>query len=194
MKFKIIATFLMLVACLFVSESKSQGIKPYIAIVKTKADVVKGVLYKVDSASVVMIVEGSPVTLPVDEIKTIKIRTPKKEASIIQFLKYDPWNADNYEKRADGAIVRKWGEKDPTPGEEVGGHVVATVVNITGNIIAAPIQAINPSIANYKINGDAAKYAQHKTDLDYFSVYYQQNTNLTTELQKIKAISASFKP
>ena len=173
---------------------KAQGVKPYIAIVKTKADVIRGVLYKVDSASVVMIVEGSPVTLPVDQIKTIKIRTPKKEASIIQFLKYDPWNADNFEKRADGAIVRKWGEKDPTLGEEVGGHVVTTMVNITGNIIAAPIQAINPSIANFKINGDAAKYSQHQTDLDYFSVYYQQNTNLTTELQKIKAISASFKP
>ncbi|SDG59607.1 hypothetical protein SAMN05421827_108107 [Pedobacter terrae] len=194
MKFRIVATLVMLAACLFVSESRSQGIKPYIAIVKTKADVIKGLLYKVDSASVVMIVEGSPVTLRVDEIKTIKIRTPKKEASIIKFLKYDPWNENNFEKRADGAIVRKWGEKDPTLGEEVGGHVVTTVVNVTGNIVAAPIQAINPSIANYKINGNAAKYAQHKTDLDYFSVYYQQNTNLTTELQKIKVISASFKP
>ncbi len=194
MKLKIIATFMTLAACLFVNESRSQGIKPYLAIVKTKTDVIKGLLYKADSASVVMIVEDSPITLPVNQIKTIKIRTPKKKASIIQFLKYDPWNADNFEKRADGDMVRKWGEKDPTLGEEVGGHVVTTMVNITGNIIATPIQAINPSIANFKINGDAAKYAEHQTDLGYFSVYYQQNTNAITELQKIKNISASFKP
>ena len=183
-----------LVFCCFFSFLQAQQITPYIAIVKTNAEVRKGLLYKVDSLGVVMIIDGGLVTVSTDRIKTIKIRSPKKQASVIQFLKYDPWNKNNYEKRADGAIVRKWGEKDPTLGEEIGGNVATALINVTGNILAAPIQAINPSIANFKINGDAVKYAQQKTDLNYFSVYYQQNQNLTAEIQKIKAITASFKP
>lgn len=164
-----------LVFCCFFNCLQAQQITPYIAIVKTNAEVRKGLLYKVDSSGVVMITDGDLVTISTDQIKTIKIRSPKKQASVIQFLKYDPWNKNNYEKRVDGAIVRKWGEKDPTLGEEIGGHVATALINVTGNILAAPIQAINPSIANFKINGDAVKYAQQKTDLNYFSVYYQQN-------------------
>lgn len=166
----------------FIFAAKAQDVKPYISIVKTKAGVQKGLLYKVDSAALIMIVDGNFLTINTDQIQSVKIKTPKKPAGVIQFLKYDPWSEDNYEKLPNGAVVRKWGEKDPTLKEEITGHVAATLLNVTGNILAAPIQSINPSIANYKIKGDAARYATYQTQLSYFSIDYQKNPDLAAAL------------
>lgn len=178
----------------FIFAAKAQQVKPYISIVKTKAGVKKGLLYKLDSAALIIINDGDFLTINTDQIKWVKIKKPKKPAGIIKFLKYDPWSKDNFEKRPDGVVVRKWGEKDPTPEEELAGHVAATLLNVTGNILATPIQAINPNIANYKIKGDQVKFAAWSTELNYFSIHYQKNPNLAAELLKVKQLSASFKP
>ncbi|RBQ02875.1 hypothetical protein DRW42_24820 [Pedobacter miscanthi] len=179
---------------LTVSLAMAQTVKPYLATVKTKAFVTKGVLYKVDSASLVVVADDKFVSIGITDIQSIKIKTPKKKKDLIRFVKYDPWNEDNFEKRTDGIKVRKWGEKDPTLGEEINGHIAATMVNVTGNILAAPIQSINPSIARFKINGSKEKYGLLFNDLKLFSVYYQANPNILAELQQLKAISATFKP
>lgn len=186
--------FFTILLFLIVSLAMAQTVKPYLATVKTKAAVTKGILYKVDSASVVVVTDDKFVTISITEIQSIKIRTPKKDKDLIRFVKYDPWNEDNFEKRSDGIKVRKWGEKDPTLGEEINGHIAATIVNVTGNILAAPIQSINPSIASFKINGNQEKYDLLQHDLKLFSVYYQANPNILAELKQLKAISATFKP
>ncbi|MFD2288569.1 hypothetical protein GJU39_22790 [Pedobacter petrophilus] len=179
----------------FIASAQAQQVKPYISIVKTETGVKKGLLYKVDSAALIMIIDGNFLTIHSDQIQSVKIRTPKKPAGIIQFLKYDPWSKDNYEKQPNGAVVRKWGEKDPTLEEEIAGHVAATILNVTGNILATPIQSINPSIASYKIKGDAARYAAYQTELSYFSIDYQKNPELAAALLlKAKQHTASFKP
>jgi len=188
----ILFAFLLLI---LITNAQAQQVKPYISIVKTKAGVQKGLLYKVDSAALIIIVDGQFQTINTDQLQLVKIRTPKKPAGIIQFLKYDPWNKDNYEKQPNGAVVRKWGEKDPTLEEEIAGHVAATLLNVTGNILAAPIQSINPSIANYKIKGDAARYATYQTELSYFSIDYQKNPDLAAALLlKAKQHATDFKP
>ncbi|PWS31372.1 hypothetical protein [Pedobacter paludis] len=186
--------FLVLIFALSVGFSQAQTVKPYITKIKTKDGVIRGLLYKVDSASVIILADHNFSTVDISEIKSIKIRTPKKPYEIVQFVKYDPWSEDNFEKRTDGLKVRKWGEKDPTLGEEIGGHFYGTLFNVIGNIFAAPIHSINPSIANYKINGSLQKFAEQKAELNYFSVYYQSNLNIVAETNKIKAISAGFKP
>ena len=186
--------YLSLIFSLSVTFAIAQNVKPYLATVKTKASVVKGVLYKVDSASLVIALNDKFVTINTVDIKSIKIRVPKKNQGIIQFITYDPWGPEHYEQNPGGEKVRKWGDKDPSIGEEISGHVAATLINVTGNILAAPIQSINPSIAYIKINGDLEKYAAQRNELSYFSVYYQSNPNVLAELDKLKRISAGFKP
>lgn len=186
--------YLTFLLCCFALLGSAQSVKPYLATVKTKAGITKGVLYKVDSASLVIALSDKFVTIGTVDIRSIKIRVPKKHSDIIQFVTYDPWGPEHYELNPGGEKVRKWGDKDPSIGEEISGHVAATLINVTGNILAAPIQSINPSIANIKINGDLEKYAAQRNELSYFSVYYQSNPNVLAELDKLKKISAGFKP
>jgi len=191
MKKKIYLTLIFIFSVAF---AMAQNIKPYLATVKTKAGITKGVLFRVDSASLTIAGSDKMVTIKMEDIKTIKVRSPKKDHDLIQFISYDPWSADNFDQHPGGFKVRKWGAKDPGLGEEIGGHVVATVINVTGNILAAPIQAINPSIANFKIKGSSEKYAELRDELTYYSVYYQANPDQVAELKKIKALSTNFKP
>lgn len=185
---------LTLICCIAIIFANAQQVKPYLTTVKTKTSTVKGILYKVDSTGLLVATSDSLFKIPAEDVKSIKIRTPKKKAEVIRFLTYDPWSENNFEKRPDGLTVRKWGEKDPTLGEEISGHVATTLINVAGNVIAAPIQAINPSIANFKIKGDLNVFSRYQNDLKFFSVYYQSDPNQVAELQKIKEISRQFKP
>lgn len=186
--------YLTLICCIAILFANAQQVKPYLTTVKTKSNIVKGILYKVDTSGLLVATSDSLFKIPGECVTSIKIRTPKKKAEVIRFLTYDPWNESNFEKRTDGLKVRKWGEKDPTLGEEISGHVATTLINIAGNVIAAPIQAINPSIANFKIKSDLKAFRRFQNDLNFFSVYYQSDPNQVAELRKIKEISRLFKP
>ncbi|MFW0718850.1 hypothetical protein [Pedobacter sp. N23S346] len=71
----ILFTFLLLG---FIANAQAQQVKPYISIIKTRTGVEKGLLYKVDSAALIMIVDGEFRTIPTNQIRSVKIRTPKK--------------------------------------------------------------------------------------------------------------------
>ncbi|TDG36560.1 hypothetical protein EZJ43_08580 [Pedobacter changchengzhani] len=185
--------YLMLSLCFAVLIVAAQNVKPYLAIVRSSNSVNRGVLYKLASTGIIISVGNEFLSIPYTELKSIKIRVPKKDYEITQFVTYDPWSDNNFELNANGIKVRKWGAKDPTLGEEIGVHVISTLVNTTANVLAIPIHAINPKIANFKINGKLTRFNQFFNELNYFSIYYQSTPN-NNDLGKFKAISADFKP
>lgn len=183
-----------LFSAIFITCYAQQDVKPYFATIKTLNGTQKGILYKVDSARVIINSDSKFEQISISNIRWIKLKVLKsKDKEFIKFATYDPWNKNNFELK-NGVQVRKWGEKDPTLGEEIGGHVATTVINVAGNILAAPIQSINPSVASYKIKYDKQLYLSVLSELSYYTVNYQVNPDIRAELNKLKAISANFKP
>lgn len=155
--------------------TKAQTIKPYIAIIKTDSGKVKGILYTANADYLVVDAGNGFKTIKTSIIKSVKIREIKKEYQVKKLVKYDPYSEDNYVKGPNGVPVRKWGEKDPTIGDEVFGHVGGSFFNIIGNLIAAPIHSINPSLAKFKFKPNQIDSTQIQS-LSYYTINYQQNT------------------
>lgn len=187
--------FVVLCSAFILTASAQRTVKPYFATIKTLSGTQKGILYQVDSANVIINRDNKLELISFSTIKWIKLKVLKSgDKEFIKFITYDPWSKNNFEKNQNGALVRKWGEKDPTMGEEIRGHIASAAINITGNLLAAPIQSINPSVANYKIKCDQQQYLSVLNELSYYTVNYQLNPDTKAELLRMKAMSANFKP
>ncbi|MGM9478829.1 hypothetical protein ACS5PU_20565 [Pedobacter sp. GSP4] len=175
---------------LWVSLAMGQNVKPYIAILKTTSGKHKGILYKVDSAYVILNDNGEFDKIAINDIKTVQIRTIKKNYKGINLIKIgsDP---EEYQLNSRGDKVNKWGKKMPSPEDELGVAFFSVIFTGIANGLAAPIHAINPNVARFNLR---QKDVNKLNELNYFSVYYQANANVLTELEQIKKISASFKP
>jgi len=164
----------------------AQKVKPYLAIVKTNSGTSKGVLYRVDSTGLVMESDDKIVKININEIRLVKIKAVKKEYQPKQFANYDPWNENNFDKQPNGTPLRKWGEKDPTLKEEISGHIGAGIINVAGNLIAAPIHSISGSIVKFQLKGNEREKAAQLKELVYFSIHYQTNPDVAAELRQLK--------
>lgn len=178
--------------CLILSVSlvKAQTIKPYIAIVKTEKGKYKGILQRVDSVKVVLNHDGALIPVPLNEIKTVQIRTVKKGYQGFSLIKIGEDRAEEYKMDASGKMVDKWGKEEPTFKEDVSATVFSVIFTALGNAIALPIHAINPNVARFKWR---EKDPIQVNELSYYSVYYQANPNVLAELQQLKKISTAFK-
>ncbi|MBT2563917.1 hypothetical protein J7E50_20835 [Pedobacter sp. ISL-68] len=173
------------------SFAMAQSVKPYIAILKTQNGKYKGILYKVDSANAILNHGGEFIKVPLDEIKTVQIRTIKKGYEGMSFIKIGEDRAEEYKMNTAGKIVDKWGKEEPTFKEDAAATVFSVVFTAIANAVALPIHAINPNLARFNFN----KVDRNKlNELSYYSIYYQANPNVLAELHQLKSISASFKP
>ena len=171
--------------------ANAQGIKPYIAILKTQNGKYKGILYKVDSVNAILNHDGEFIKVPLKEIKTVQIRTVKKGYKGMSFIKIGEDRAEEYKMNTAGKMVDKWGKEEPGLKEDAAATAYSVVFTTLANAIAMPIHAINPNLARFNFN----KTDQNKlNELSYYSIYYQANPNVLAELKQLKSISASFKP
>ena len=199
MKTRILFVAILSISTQFCKAQISDGVKPYIAIVKTNDSKTKGLFFKIDSQTVLLYSDEKYHEIKTSEIKSIKLRVTKASYELQSYVfkyvgKKDP-NEYKYTNQQ-GKAVDKWGREEPTPDEElagaVGGAIFGTAMEGVANIIAGSLHNINPNIANYKFSR-GFDYSQLEA-LNYYSVYYQQNPNTLAELNKIKALSVGFKP
>lgn len=181
------------VALLFffsLSFAMAQNVKPYIAVIKTEKGKQKGILYKVDSASVILNHDGEFITIPLNIIKTVQIRTIKKGYKGMNLIKIGTQDPDQYKIDARGKLVDKWGKEAPTLEEEAGITFFSVIFTAIANAVALPIHAINPNLARFNLH---QKEASKINELSYYSIYYQANPNVLAELQQLKSISSTIK-
>ncbi|MDQ0638180.1 hypothetical protein QF042_001745 [Pedobacter sp. W3I1] len=171
--------------------ANAQGIKPYIAILKTQNGKYKGILYKVDSVNAILNHDGEFIKVPIKEIKTVQIRTIKKGYKGMSFIKIGEDRAEEYKRDASGKMVDKWGKEEPTFKEDAAATVFSVVFTALANAVAIPIHAINPNVARFNFR---QKDDHQLNEFSYYSIYYQANPNVMAELHRLKTISASFKP
>ncbi|TCD08573.1 hypothetical protein EZ449_12085 [Pedobacter frigidisoli] len=184
----------------FAQSSKiSDGIKQYIAIIKTKDDKFKGLFVKIDSHKVILYSKDKYQEVTTSDVKSIKLRVTKASYELQSYIfkyvkKEDPKEYQYTNQR--GESVDKWGREKPTTNEEIAGAVAGAIVGTAlegvANVVVGSLHNINPSIANYKFRKEF-DFAQLET-ISYYSVYYQQNPNTLAELKKLKELSANFKP
>ncbi|WP_431294606.1 hypothetical protein [Pedobacter sp. P26] len=170
--------------------ANAQGIKPYMAVLKTANGKYKGILYKVDSVNAILNHDGEFIKVPINEIKTVQIRTIKKGYKGIDLVKIGTAHPEQYKIDARGKLVDKWGKEAPSLEEEAGTAFYSVIFTALANAFALPIHAINPNLARFNFN----KTDQNKlNELSYYSIYYQANPNVLAELKQLKSISTSFK-
>jgi len=176
---------------LSIASMNAQTIKPYIAIVKTEKAKYKGILQRVDSVKVVLNHDGKLIPVLLNEIKTVQIRTVKKNFKGINLIKVGDDDPDQYHTNERGKSVDKFGHEAP----DLEGYAAITFYSViftaVGNALALPIHVINPNVARFKFSNAAAKPI---SELSYYSIYYQANPNVLAELQQLKSISSTFKP
>lgn len=192
--------------CSFNSFAQSEkafgsGIKSYLAVIKTKESKHKGVLLRVDSQKFVILSDDKYQEINTADIKSIKLRVVKPsyevQSYIFKYIKTDKTDKkDKYHINQQGKRVDEWGREEPSFGEEVGGAVMGAVFGVVlegaTNLVVGTLHNINPNIAHYKFK-NGFDYNQME-ELSYFSTYYQTNPNILAESQKIKKITAGFKP
>ncbi|NII83862.1 MULTISPECIES: hypothetical protein [unclassified Pedobacter] len=170
---------------------KAQGVKPYIAIIKTEKAKYKGILQRVDSVKVVLNHDGTLIPVLLKEIKTVQIRAVKKDFKGINLIKVGDEDPDEYHTDERGKSVDKFGHEAPDLKDYAAITFYSVIFTAVGNALALPIHAINPNVARFKFNNEGAKPIN---ELSYYSIYYQANPNVLAELQQLKSISSSFKP
>lgn len=180
---KILLSFLLI---LFVYQlAVGQQIKPYLAVVKTDQGKQKGVLQRVDSNSVILDTESGFVKIETKSIKSIKIKVIKTPYQPKTYLKYS-WDTSEYNISQNGKMVNKWGETEPTFGDQVTGSIFTGLLNGLTNLMAIPIQAINSSIANYNFKNKLT--AEEQRSLNYFTIDYQRSPQSALALEQLKAV------
>jgi small nuclear ribonucleoprotein (snRNP)-like protein len=176
---------------LCLSDAMAQSIKPRIAILKTQNGKYKGILYKVDSINVVLNHDGEFINIPINEIKTVQIRTIKKGYKGTNFIKVGDDPGTVYKTDSRGKMIDQWGNEQPSLEGYASTPVFSVVFTALANGIAAPIHAINPNIARFNLK---KQENNQLNELSYYSIYYQANPNVLAELRKMKDISSTFKP
>jgi hypothetical protein len=171
----------------------AQSVQLYLAIIKAKNNTShKGILQRVDSSNVIIHSENGIETIPSQFIKSIKIRVPKKSYELKNFTPNTNKNT-NYKLNSEGKFVDEWGNEEPSI-TDIKDNVIASVLgNLLINSAALPFSKINPSVSKFKIDYDKTKYTSQLNELSYYSIYYQANPDISTELRKLKEMSLKFK-
>lgn len=171
---KILILFILLLSTAI---SHAQALTYYLAVVKTETGKVSGLLHKSTADYIVINGKDGLMKIDIQQISLIKIKVMKKGYKPERFVTYDPMDEANFEQRRDGSRVRKNGEKDPSLEEQVALHLYSEVINVFANLVLAPIHAINPSLAKYKVRNKKMD-EQSARELSYYSTIYQLKPDL----------------
>jgi hypothetical protein len=180
-------TFILtLLICVGIMVGHAQTITAYKAILETKTGKHKGILQKVDTANIILNVDGRFEAVKLADIQSVKIRRTKKRYNGKNYMAGS--SPTEYHVDSDGEMVDEFGNEMPSLGEEVTASVVSVFFNGLLNLIAFPFYAINPNIA--KFNFEEKKDAEQLEQLNYYSIHYQGSPSArVTDLKKIKEIS-----
>ncbi|RZK69506.1 MAG: hypothetical protein EOO92_21940 [Pedobacter sp.] len=128
--------------------------------------------------------DTSFVSITTASVTSVKIREIKKRYKGKDYASYN-WDTSAYNQVQNGKRVDKWGNEEPDFKDQLAMSAFGEFFNGVINVIALPIHAINPSIANYNFKPKATKADQES--LSYFSIDYQVNPKNRLALKKLSA-------
>jgi hypothetical protein len=165
--------------------SQAQQVKPYMVVVTTNVGKERGILYRADSAKVVIDARNGFVNIKTQDIEKIKIKRVKSgDYEIKSYVKYSDWEERNFEKTASGMRMLKPGVKEPTLKEEISRRAGFTIINTFLNIIVLPFHAINPAVNVFRYKS-SQEFKSNLDNLNHYSIFYQANLGLI-KLQPLK--------
>jgi len=168
----------------FVGSNVSAQVKPYLAVVRTSGQTVKGLLYQASADSICVKTEESTVFLCPDNIKTIKIKEISKNSKYRKYLNYDPYNDRLLKVSKKMKPVRKWGEQDPTIEEELSGRIITEFYNAALNGLASSVRIMNGSSEFLEVNFDKKTYGKELNTLVNYSIVKQMKPDITGSTQQ----------
>jgi hypothetical protein len=157
----------------FVATSVSAQVKPYLAVVRTSGETIKGILYQVSTDSIFIKTDNSKVSLCPTMVKTIKIKEITKSSKYQNYLGHDSYQARYLKVSKKMKPVRKWGEEDPTIEEELSGRIITGFYNAALNGIASSFRIMNGNSKYLNINYDKLSYNRELNSLSAYSIEKQ---------------------
>ncbi len=160
----------------FVALNVSAQVKPYLAIVRTSGETVKGILYRVSADSICIKTDQSKMSFCPTTVKTIKIKEISKNSKYQNYINHDPYQARFIKVSKKMRPVRSWGEKDPTIEEEISGRIITGVYNAALNGIASSFGIMSGNSKFLNINYDKLSYSREMNSLKSYSIEKQLST------------------
>ncbi len=168
----------------FIAMNASAQIKPYLAVVRTSTETVKGLLYEVSADSIYLKTDATEVSLCPTVVKSIKIKEINNNSKYQNYLGQDTYQARYLKVSRKMKPVRKWGEEAPTIEEELSGRIITGVYNAALNGIASSFRIMNGSSKSLNINYDKGSYKRELSALSAYTIRKQvsnQALNNSTE-------------
>lgn len=157
----------------FVAINVSAQVKPYLAIVRTSGETIKGVLYQVSPDSICLKTDQSKVSFCPTMVKSIKIKEISKNSKYLTYLGQDSYQARYLKVSKKMKPVRKWGEETPTIEEELSGRIITGVYNAALNGIASSFRLMNGNSKFLNVNYDKLSYNRELNNLSMYALEKQ---------------------
>lgn len=171
----------------FVGSNVSAQVKPYLAIIRTSDQTVKGVLYQASADSICVKTDLATVFLCPTTIKTIKIKEISKNSKYRKYFNYDPYNDRFLKVSKKMKPVRNWGEKDPTIEEEISGRIITGFYTAAVNGISSSMRIVAGNSAYLNVNYNKDAYHKELNTLNHYSILKLSNPNLASAPQQTLA-------
>jgi hypothetical protein len=151
----------------------SAQVKPYLAIVRTSGETIKGVLYQVSPDSICIKTDQSKISFCPTMVKSIKIKEISKNSKYLTYLGQDSYQARYLKVSKKMKPVRTWGEKTPTIEEELSGRIITGVYNAALNGIASSFRLMNGNSKFLNVNYDKLSYNRELNSLSAYCLQKQ---------------------
>jgi len=151
----------------------SAQVKPYLAVVRTSGETIKGVLYQVSPDSICLKTDQAKRSFCPTAVKSIKIKEINKNSKYLTYLGQDSYQARYLKVSRKMKPVRKWGEETPTIEEELSGRIITGVYNAALNGIASSFRIMNGNSKFLTINYDKLSYNRELNSLSAYSLEKQ---------------------
>jgi hypothetical protein len=170
--------------CCIAAINVSAQVKPYLAIVCTSGETIKGVLYQVSADSICVKTERSTVSLCPTTIKTITIKEISKNSKYRKYFSNDPYNDRLLKVSRKMKPVRQWGEQGSTIEEELSCRIITGFYNAALNGIASSVKFIGGSSKYLDVHFNKLNYTKELNNLKTYSIVRQltnQSVGMSTE-------------
>src|SRR5690606_28729033 len=171
-------TFIFLIFIGFTSSGFAQKrqIRVYHVVVKTDKGKVKGILERNSKDHLFVEKEnGSHVSIPIKQVKTIKIKQYPEVHKTVTVLNSEP---GMFDRNLDGTLTQEYLDNSLNIGDEI----ASGILSITGLMIYQGVSNTFNNLAKFNIGNSEEAYLNTIGIISPFSIYYQASPEYELEL------------
>jgi|GEM_PF-1655374 len=166
-------SFVFLISLTF---AQQRQIRAYHVVVQTNDGKVKGILERNNKDHLFLEKKnGEHVSIPVREIKKIKVKEYPETYRTITVLDAEPGMLD---RNMDGTLTEEYLETSLDIGEEVANGVVTVVGTVVYDVLSNSLS----NLAKFEIGNSEETYLNHIGQISPYSIYYQASPEYELEL------------